>query len=59
MKATQKQIALQKKLHPHYDNVDLTALDIKHASKLISILLKMKKNPKMTPKKRIMPWVFE
>ena len=43
MKATQKQIALLKKLHPHYDNVDLSALDIKHASKLISTLIEIRK----------------
>ena len=45
MKATQKQIALLKKLHQYYNNVDLTALDIKHASKLISTLIEMRKCP--------------
>ena len=44
MKATTKQIALLKKLHPYYCKVDISALDIKHASKLISVLLTMKKN---------------
>lgn len=45
MKATQKQIALLKKLHRHYcdESVDLSALDIKHASKLISTLIEMRK----------------
>lgn len=43
MKATQKQIALLRKLHNHYNNVDLSALDIKHASKLISTLIEMRK----------------
>ena len=45
MKATQKQIALLKKLHQYYNNVDLTALDIKHASKMISTLIEMRKCP--------------
>ena len=45
MKATQKQIALLKKLHQYYNNVDLTTLDIKHASKLISTLIEMRKSP--------------
>lgn len=44
MKATQKQIALLRKLHNYYNNVDLSELDIKHASKLISVLLTMRKN---------------
>ncbi len=44
MKATTKQIALLKKLHPYYQGVDISALDIKHASKMISVLLTMKKN---------------
>lgn len=44
MKATTKQIALLKKLHPYYQGVDISALDIKHASKMISILLTMRKN---------------
>ena len=44
MKATTKQIELLKKLHPYYCKVDISALDIKHASKLISVLLTMKKN---------------
>ena len=45
MKATEKQIALLRKLHNHYNNVDLSALDIKYASKLISTLIEMKKCP--------------
>ncbi len=44
MKATTKQIELLKKLHPYYQGVDISALDIKHASKMISVLLTMKKN---------------
>lgn len=39
MKATAKQIALLKKLYPYYQGVDISALDIKHASKMISAQL--------------------
>ena len=44
MKATEKQIALLRKLHHYYQKVDISELDIKHASKLISVLLTMRKN---------------
>ena len=46
MKATIKQQNLLIKLHPYYGQVkeQLSELDIKHASKLISVLLTMRKN---------------
>lgn len=46
MKATIKQQNLLINLHPYYGQVkeQLSELDIKHASKLISVLLTMRKN---------------
>ena len=58
MKATPKQIALLKKLHPVYCNVDLQPLDIKHASKLISTLIDMKRNPWNTKQQMHLSDVF-